>query len=60
MPLTVQNKIEHSNHFEALFEKAAMGILITDGEGKITAINPFALKDFGYTKKELLGKKLKS
>ncbi len=58
MPLTVQNKIEHSNHFEALFEKAAMGILITDGEGKITAINPFALKDFGYTKKELLGKKI--
>jgi PAS domain S-box-containing protein len=58
MPLTVQNKIEHSNHFEALFEKAAMGILITDGEGKITAINPFAIKNFGYTKKEILGEKI--
>ncbi len=60
MPITVQRKIEHTNHFEALFQEAAMGILITNGGGKITAINPFALKDFGYTEKELLGKKIET
>ena len=58
MLLASKKRISHSNHFEALFEEATMGILITNGEGKITAINPFALKDFGYTKKELLGKKI--
>ncbi len=59
MPLIAQRKkTEHSNHFEALFKEAAMGILITNGEGKITAINPFALRDFGYTEKELVGKKI--
>ncbi|HEY6063284.1 MAG TPA: PAS domain S-box protein, partial [Chitinophagaceae bacterium] len=60
MPLIAQKKIEHFNHFEALFEEAAMGILITNGGGKITAINPFALKDFGYTEKELIGKKIET
>jgi PAS domain S-box-containing protein len=47
--------IENSNHFEALFSYALMGILVTDSKGKITAINPFALKEFGYTEKELIG-----
>ena len=55
---TVINRNEISNHFEAFFEYATMGILITDGCGKITAINPFALKEFGYTGKELIGKKI--
>jgi PAS domain S-box-containing protein len=58
MPVTIQKKTDHSNHFEALFEEAAMGILITNGEGEITAINPFALRDFGYAKKDLLGEKI--
>ena len=55
---TVINRNEISNHFEAFFEYATMGILITEGCGKITAINPFALKEFGYTGKELIGKKI--
>ena len=55
---TVINRNEISNHFEAFFEYATMGILITDGCGKITAINPFALKEFGYTGKELIGKEI--
>ena len=55
---TVINRNEISNHFEAFFEYATMGILITDSNGNITAINPFALKEFGYTGKELIGKKI--
>lgn len=47
-----------SNHFEALFNYATMGILITDHQGKITAINPFALNEFGYAEAELLGQKI--
>lgn len=47
-----------SNHFEALFNYATMGILMTDSDGRIIAINPFALKEFGYTQEELLGKKI--
>lgn len=58
MPHTAQNKNESSNHFVAFFEYATMGILVSDSSGKITAINPFALKEFGYTEKELIGKKI--
>ncbi len=48
----------HTNYFEALFNYATMGILITDSQGKITAINPFALKEFGYVEGELMGHKI--
>ena len=47
-----------SKHFEAIFYYATIGILITDEKGSIAAINPFALKEFGYTEKELIGKKV--
>ena len=58
MPHTASHKKETSQHFEALFEYAMMGIIITDSSGKIGAVNPFALKEFGYREKELLGKKI--
>lgn len=48
--------IEISNHFEAFFKYATMGILVADDNGCITAINPFALKEFGYSEEELVGK----
>jgi PAS domain S-box-containing protein len=54
----VQNKKDHSSHFEALFEEAAIGILIINEKGAITAINPFALRDFGFAEDELLGQKI--
>ena len=54
------NKNESSNHFEAFFDHATMGILITDSSGKIIAINSFALKEFGYTEKELIGRKIET
>ena len=58
MAHSAKNNTVSSNHFEALFEYATIGILITDSNGVITAINPFALNEFGYTSKELLGKKI--
>ena len=60
MLLIATNKNQSSNHFEALFEYATMGIFTTDSSGKITAINPFALKEFGYSEKELIGKKIET
>lgn len=47
-----------SKHFEAIFYYATIGILITDEKGSIAAINPSALKELGYTEKELIGKKV--
>src|SRR5688572_28338744 len=58
MARSTQNNNVSSNHFEALFEYATIGILITDSNGSITAVNPFALTEFGYTREELLGKKI--
>ncbi|HJY23459.1 MAG TPA: PAS domain S-box protein, partial [Hanamia sp.] len=54
----ISKKHNSSNHFEAFFKHATMGILVTDGNGQITAINPFALKEFGYSEEELIGKKI--
>lgn len=42
--------------FEAVFRHATMGILITDQRGKIILANQFALKEFGYSEAELIGK----
>jgi PAS domain-containing protein len=44
---SISKKHKSSNHFEAFFKYATMGILVTDGNGQITAINPFALEEFG-------------
>jgi PAS domain S-box-containing protein len=51
-------KKESVNHFEAFFKYATMGILVVDDNGQIAAMNPFALKEFSYNKKELLGKNI--
>lgn len=59
MLYNISNKNESLNHFEAFFEYATMGIIVTDSNGLIVAINPFALKEFRYPKKEnLIGKKI--
>jgi len=44
-----------SEHFKAVFSYSTMGIVITDKKGIIVAINPFALKEFGYKENELVG-----
>jgi PAS domain S-box-containing protein len=32
---------------------------VTDDSGGIITINPFALKEFGYSEEELIGKRLR-
>ncbi|HVI43838.1 MAG TPA: PAS domain-containing sensor histidine kinase [Chitinophaga sp.] len=44
--------------FGALFDYASIGILVTNQRGEIIMINDFALTQFGYTREELLGKKV--
>lgn len=41
--------------FEALFNYASIGILVTNHQGQIVLINDFALKQFGYEREELVG-----
>jgi PAS domain S-box-containing protein len=41
--------------FEALFNYASIGILVTNQQGRIVLINDFALKQFGYEREELMG-----
>lgn len=48
-----------SNHeLTALFNNAAIGIIIADDRGQIVQINEFALKQFLYEKEELIGQKI--
>ncbi|MEP6793957.1 MAG: PAS domain S-box protein, partial [Saprospiraceae bacterium] len=48
----------NSHHFEALFKYSTICILISDSQGRIIAVNPFALREFGYEQDELLGQKI--
>lgn len=52
---TFTNDSRVSGHFKALFDYATMGIVVSDSMGLVTAINPFALKLFGYSEEELAG-----
>jgi len=44
--------------YKALFNNAAIGIIIVDRQGNIFLINDFALQQFGYTEAELTGRKV--
>ena len=44
--------------FEAIFNNAAIGIIIVNSEGTILLVNQFALNQFEYTIEELEGKKI--
>jgi len=48
------------HRFEALFNHASMGIVMADSKGTIQSVNPFALKLFGYTLEEVIGKKVET
>ena len=56
----IENKLKASEErYRRLFETAQDGILILDAQtGKINDVNPFLENLLGYTKKEILGKKL--
>ncbi len=53
----MENQI-HNQEFEALFNNAAIGIIIVDEAGEIVLANNFALKQFGYNDGELLHQKI--
>lgn len=44
--------------FGALFDYASIGILVTNKEGEIVLINGFALRQFGYERDMIMGKKV--
>lgn len=44
--------------FEALFNYASIGILVTNQQGEIVLINDFALEQFKYSREELMGEKI--
>ena len=54
----MSSSLESEIGFEAVFKYATIGILVVDEEGKINMINPNAQEIFGYSQKELLGKKM--
>lgn len=47
-----------SEQFEALFNNAAIGIVMVNKAGDIQLGNQFALQQFGYTSEELIGQKI--
>ena len=50
------NNIDNIHQFEALFNFATIGIIVTNNEGKIINFNKYAETQFGYYKEEILGK----
>lgn len=50
----MQSAGQWENIFESLFNHASMGILVVNPEGKIAAVNPFLLNQFGYATPDLL------
>ena len=48
-------QISNVEQFEALFNYATIGIVVTNDEGRIINFNKLAEKQFGFTKEEVLG-----
>ncbi|MEO8569182.1 MAG: PAS domain-containing sensor histidine kinase [Ginsengibacter sp.] len=49
------NNIDNIHQFEALFNFATIGIVVTNNEGRIINFNRYAETQFGYTKEEIFG-----
>src|SRR5688572_18591909 len=47
--------IDNIHQFEALFNFATIGIVVTNNEGKIVNFNKYAETQFRYTRQEILG-----
>jgi PAS domain S-box-containing protein len=47
--------IDSIHQFEALFNFATIGIVVTNSEGRIINFNKYAETQFGYTKEEIFG-----
>lgn len=56
-----ENRFYDNHRFEALFNYASLGILLTNEQGEIILVNDFLLKQFGYENAvELIGKKVEA
>jgi PAS domain S-box-containing protein len=49
-------QITNERQFEALFNYATLGIIVTDNVGRIIDFNKHAESQFGYSKEEVIGK----
>jgi len=47
-----------AGQFEALFEHASIGIVVTDKTGRIVDLNGYARQQFGFTKDEIIGQRI--
>ena len=56
MLTSIQNSMNESFRYEALFNHASMGIVVANNKGEIQSVNPFALNLFGYTMEEIHNK----
>lgn len=65
--VTIQYHQSESNNYyfvvinpvdRAFFELASLGILMVNKRGEIVTANPFVVNQFGYSKSELIGKKI--
>lgn len=55
------NRFYDNHRFEALFNYASLGILVTNHDGDIVLVNDFLLHQFGYDNAvELIGKKVEA
>ncbi len=50
------NNIDNIHQFEALFNFATIGIIVTNKDGIIINFNKYAEIQFGYSKEDVLGK----
>lgn len=56
--MTTATKIEHQNAFEATFQYASIGLIISNDQGVIEQVNAYAEHLFGYDDGELVGQKV--
>ncbi len=54
----LNDKENTQKRFEALFQYASIGIIVTGHEGNIVDINKYAEGQFGYSREELIGKQI--
>ncbi len=52
------HKPDDTTAYHALFQHSSLGIIVSNTEGVIEQINPFASRLFGYETDELVGKKI--
>jgi PAS domain S-box-containing protein len=53
-----ENNFSEAEQFEAFFNSATIGIVLTDRRGAIINFNQYASQQFGYAKEEVLGKSI--